>query len=72
MTPDEKEKNLSGLKTRLNLSLDTKRATLRAKRAILNKQDAEEEDNDSTNSNASKTSAQNSSTAEVIHDLFSS
>ena len=72
MTPDEKEKNLSGSKTRLSLSLDTKRATLRAKRAILNKQDAEEEDNDSTNSNASKTLAQNSSTAEVIHDLFSS
>ena len=72
MTPHEKEKNLSGSKTRLNLSLDTKRATLRAKRAILNKQDAEEEDNDSTNSNACKTSAQNSSTAEVIHDLVSS
>ena len=72
MTPDEKEKNLSGSKTRLSLSLDTKRATLRAKRAILNKQYAEEEDNNSTNSNASKTSAQNSSTAEVIHDLFSS
>ena len=72
MTPDEKEKNLSGSKTRLSLSLDTKRAILRAKRAILNKQYAEEEDNNSTNSNASKTSAQNSSTAEVIHDLFSS
>lgn len=72
MIPDEKEKNLPGSKTRLSLSLDTKRATLRAKRAIINEQGTKGEDIDSTNSRASKTSGQNSSTAEVIQDLVSS